>query len=176
MNKNNLKQILKSSGKEISTQTDLYWFTLIPKEPHLAPRNYWVSTMQSITNYKHTTTKEVILIPSRTHTSFGTPQIRTSSDSVNTSTYRITNQEEIGLITPGTNQNKVHSKSYSTLREKSKALSNIRENLISKTDLVSYLLCNRTFILQLAVENIYYKSRISLKTFKAYLTHLTKFC
>jgi len=39
-------------------------------------------------NYKHTTTKEVILLPSRTHTSFGTP-----SDSVKTSTYRITNEE-----------------------------------------------------------------------------------
>jgi len=42
--------------------------------------------------YKHTTTK-VILIPLRTHTSFGTPQIRTPSDSLNTSTYRITNEE-----------------------------------------------------------------------------------
>jgi len=29
--KNNLKQILKSSGKEINTQTNLYWFALIPR-------------------------------------------------------------------------------------------------------------------------------------------------
>ena len=79
---------------------------------------------------------------------------------MNTSTYRITNQEKIGLITPGTNQIKVHNKSYFTLREISKALSNLGENLISKTDLVSHLLgvYNRTFILQLEVENIYYQS------------------
>ena len=31
VSKNNLKHILKSSGKEISTQADLYWFTLIPR-------------------------------------------------------------------------------------------------------------------------------------------------
>ena len=82
------------------------------------------------------------------------------------------------LITPDTNQIKVHRKSYFTLREISKALSNLRENLISKTDLVSNMLgaYNKTFILQLAVENIYYKSQISLKTFNADLTHLTKFC
>jgi len=46
-------------------------------------------------------------------------------------------KEEIGLITPSTNQIKVHSKSYFTLREISKALSNLGENLISQTDLVS---------------------------------------
>ena len=45
--------------------------------------------------------------------------------------------KEIRLITPGTNQIKVHSKSYFTLREISKALSNLGENLISKTDLVT---------------------------------------
>jgi len=107
-----------------------------------------------------------------------TPQIRTSSDSVNTSTYRITNQEEIWLITPSTNQIKVHNKSYFTLREKSKALSNLGENLISKTDLVTLMLgaYNRTFILQLAIENIYYKSQISFKLSKADLTNLTEFC
>jgi len=43
-------------------------------------------------------------------------------------------KEEIGLITPGTNQIKVHSKSYFALREISKALSNLGEKLISKTD------------------------------------------
>jgi len=104
--------------------------------------------------------------------------MRTPSDSVNTSTYRITKQEEIGLITPGTNQIKVHNKSYFTLREISKALSNLGENLISKIDLVSSLqgVYNRTFILQLAIENIYYKSQISFKLFKADLTNLTKFC
>ena len=120
----------------------------------------------------------MILIPLRTHTSFGTPQIRTPSESVNTSTYRITNQEEIGLITPGTNQIKVHNKSYFTLREISKALSNLGENLISRTDLVTLMLgaYNRTFILQLAVENIYCKSQISFKSFKAHLTNLTKLC
>jgi len=45
-------------------------------------------------------------------------------------------KKEIGLITPGTNQIKVHNKSYFTLREISKALSNLGENLISQTDLV----------------------------------------
>jgi len=77
---------------------------------------------------------------------------------VNTSTYRITNKEEIGLITPGTNLIKVHNKTYFTLREISKAL--IGENLISKTDLVTLILgaYNITFILQLEVENIYCKS------------------
>jgi len=35
---------------------------------------------------------------------------------------------------------------------------------------------NKTFILQLAVENIYYKSQISFKSFEADLTNLTKFC
>jgi len=38
-------------------------------------------------------------------------------------------KKEIGLITPGTNQIKVHSKSYFTLREISKALSNLGEKL-----------------------------------------------
>jgi len=47
-----------------------------------------------------------------------------------------------------------------TLREISKALSNIGENLISKTDLVSLLgAYNRTFILQIVVENIYIKAK-----------------
>jgi len=45
-------------------------------------------------------------------------------------------KKEIGLITLGTNQIKVHSKSYFTLREISKALSNLGENSISQTDLV----------------------------------------
>jgi len=87
-------------------------------------------------------------------------------------------KEKIGLITPGTNQTTVHNKFNFTLREISKALSNLGENFISKTDLVSHLLgaYNRKFILQLAVENIYYKSQISLKTFKEDLTHFTKFC
>jgi len=68
--------------------------------------------------------------------------------------------------------------SYFTLRKISKALSNIGENLISKTDLVILMLgaYNRTFILQLEIENIYYKSQISFKSFKADLTNLTKFC
>jgi len=96
---------------------------------------------------------------------------------VNTSTYRITNQEEIGLITPDTNQIKLHNKSYFTLDEISKALSNLGESLISKTDLVTLMLgaYNKTFILQLAVENIYYKSQISFKSFKADLTNIKKF-
>jgi len=96
---------------------------------------------------------------------------------VNTSTYKITNQEEIGLITPGTNQIKVHNKSYFTLREISKALDNLGENLISKTDLVILILraYNRTFILQLVVENIYCNSQISFKSVKADLTNLTEF-
>jgi len=97
---------------------------------------------------------------------------------VNTSTYKITNQEEIELITPGTNQIKLHSKSYFTLRGISKALSNLGENLISKTDLVTLMLgaYNRTFILHLAVENIYYKSQISFKSFKVDLTNLIELC
>ena len=45
-------------------------------------------------------------------------------------------KKEIGLITPGTNQIKVHNKSYFTLRKISKAFSNLGENLISQTDLV----------------------------------------
>jgi len=97
---------------------------------------------------------------------------------VNKSSYKITNQEEIGLITLGTNQIKVHNKSYFTLREISKALSNLGEKLISKTDLVSHMLgaYNKTFVLQLAVENIYCKSQISFKSFKADLTNLTELC
>jgi len=87
-------------------------------------------------------------------------------------------KEEIRLITPGTNQIKVHNKSYFTLREISKALSNLGENLISKIDLVTLMLreYNIKFILQLAVENIYYKSHINFKSFQADLTNLTKFC
>jgi len=49
-------------------------------------------------------------------------------------------KKEIGLITPGTNQIKVHSKSYFTLTEISKALSNLGENLISQTDLVNLMI------------------------------------
>jgi len=97
---------------------------------------------------------------------------------MNTSTYIIINQEEIRLITTGINQIKIHNKSYFTLREISKALSNLGENLISKNDFVTLMLgaYNRTFILQLAVENIYYKSQISFKSFKADLTNLIEFC
>jgi len=48
-------------------------------------------------------------------------------------------KKEIGLITPGTNQITVHNKFYFTLREISKALSNLGENLISQTNLVKLM-------------------------------------
>jgi len=49
-------------------------------------------------------------------------------------------KKEIGLITPSTNQIKVHNKSYFILREISKALSNLGEKLISQIDLVKLML------------------------------------
>ena len=91
--------------------------------------------------YKHTTTKEVILILSSTLTSFGTSQSHHRSEHPLTMWKPVLTElqmkKEIGLITPGTNQIKVHNKSYFTLRKISKALSNFGENLISQTDLVS---------------------------------------
>jgi len=103
----------KSSYKRVKGEKEshklFYTGSLLHQELHPVPRNLWVSTKLLKTTFQTQTTKEVILILSRTHTSFGTPQIRTPSDSVNTSTYRITNEKEIGLITPGTNKIKVHS-------------------------------------------------------------------
>jgi len=82
--KTKLKQFKECKDREIHTEC-LYWFTL-HQELHPVPRNHWV--FHYVTNNKlqitHTHTKEVILNPSRTFTSFGynTTQIRTLSDSV----------------------------------------------------------------------------------------------
>ena len=84
------------------------------------------------------------MIPSRTHTSFGTPQSHYRSEHALTLWTPVLRElqmkKEIGLITTGTNQIKVHYKSYFTLREISKVLSNLGENLISQTDLVKLML------------------------------------
>ena len=85
MNKNNLKQILKRSGKEISPQTDLYWFTLIPRATSSSQKPlgiHYVIKIQITNNH----TKEVTLNTSSTHTSLGnhTTKFRTTSNSAHT--------------------------------------------------------------------------------------------
>jgi len=139
VSKNNLKHILKSLGKEISIQTDCTGL-LLTQELHPVPRNHWVSTMQSKTRLQTHNHQRSDLDPSRTYTSFGTPQShhRSPSNSGNTSSYRITDEERNKVDHTWYNKKiKVHSKSYFTLREISKTLSNLGENLISQTDLKS---------------------------------------
>jgi len=72
-------------------------------------------------DYKHTTTKEVILIPSRTHTSFGAPQSHHKSEHPLTLWTPVLTElqmkKEIGLITPGTNQIKVHQRNIQSLKQ-----------------------------------------------------------
>jgi len=82
VSKNNFKTDLKSSGKEISTQADLYWFTLIQRATSNPQKPLGIPLCNQSQITKHTL-KEVILNPSITHTSLNnyTTKLRTTSDS-----------------------------------------------------------------------------------------------
>ena len=61
VNEYNLKHILKSSGKEISTQTNLYWFTLIPRATSSPQKSLGILLCNQSQITKHT--KNVDLKP-----------------------------------------------------------------------------------------------------------------
>ena len=139
VNKNNLKQILKSSEKKISTNR----FILV----HSYPKSYIQfpeTTGYPLCNQSQITNTQ---LPKKWSWS---PQEHTLPLAHHRLKHPLTlwtliltelqMKKEIGLITLGTNQIKVHNKSYFTLREISKVLSNLRENLISQTDIVKLML------------------------------------
>jgi len=55
VNKNNLKQILKSLEKEINTQKYLFWFTIIPKATFSSHKRIGIPlcNQSHITNHTH---------------------------------------------------------------------------------------------------------------------------